>query len=514
MALKYIDPAAPREGPGWRLLLLALIAYPVAWQLLEAVSTPIGFWPVVLRFLLVWWLPVRHWPAVAVVDIGSAVVARHLFQGEPLLGPYQLLISVVPVLVYMVYVRLLRGPRLPEPPERPRAMAALMLAGALSAFTVAPVLATYLQQFRGVEDVGLRTLMSFGFGDLYGLLVGVPVLLAIRADRFALWRSRPWLFEGALGLSLSLGIVTLARAYPALDEHLLLLAFLPVVGLAFRHGWVGAAWSVGVLGVLLAYFLADHPNPLRVQAMGSVIGGAALLLGAAMTQLRDQRERLEAQHAALRLSMFEQRELAARIVALEDDGQRHVAESLHEHVAPPLQELRTLLAMAWRGGAEERDGRLLETLRSHTWQVQDGLERALRRLQPPALDRADLRAALADGALWEWAGENDATWTAALEGPVQELPERWKVLLYRMAQAGLAAGLERGVRRFALRVRVVRAAGGVDIDWCLDCDAAGAAPIPAIQDRALAANGDYRCEPGADGAQHRVRFDGVLAAPG
>ncbi|HAI59209.1 MAG TPA: hypothetical protein DCM32_04960 [Xanthomonadaceae bacterium] len=513
MDLKYSDPVAHREGPGWRALALVLLAYPVAWQALEAVSTAIGFWPVVLRFLLVWWLPVRLWPAVAAVDIGSALLARHLFEGEPLFGPYQVLISVMPVLVYMLYIRLLRGPAVPEAPDRPLTMALLMLAGALAAFTVAPALALYLQQYREIGDVGLRTLMSFGFGDLYGLLVGVPLLLAIRANRLAIWRSRAWLFEGALALTVSLGVVSLARAHPALDEHLLLLAFLPAMVLAFRFGWVGAAWSVGLLGILLAYFLSGHPSPLRVQAMGSVIGGAALLLGAAMSQLRDQRERLEAQHAALRLSMFEQRELAARIVALEDDGQRLVAESLHEQVAPPLQELRTALAMAWRSGGDERDGRLLETLRSHSWQVQDGLERALRRLQPPALDRADLRAVLADGPLWDWSSENEATWSAALDGPVQDLPEHWKVLLYRMAQAGLEAGLARGARRFDLRVSVTPGVGSVDIAWCLESGPDDARPIAAIRDRALAANGDYHCEALADGARHRVRFDGMLVAP-
>lgn len=514
MGLKYIGPVAEREGPGWRVLGLVLLAYPLVWQLLEAVSTPIGFWPVVLRFLLVWWLPVRLWPWVAAMDIGSALVSRHLFAGEPLLGPYQVLISAAPVLVYMLYIRLLRGPGLPEPPESPRAMAVLMLAATLSAFTVAPMLATYLRQFRGVDDVGLATLMSFGFGDVFGLLVGVPLLAAIRAGRFAIWRSRPWRVESTLGLAASVGVVSMARQFPALDEHLLLLAFLPVVVLAFRHGWIGAAWAVGLLGILLAYLLADHPNPLRVQAMGAVIGGAALLLGAAMTHLRDQRERLEAQHAAIRLAMFEQRELAARIVALEDDGQRHVAESLHEQVAPPLQELRTLLAMARRDGGDERDARLLETLRSHTWQVQDGLERALRRLQPPALERADLRAVLADGPLWDWARENDAAWSVSLDGPVQALPERWKVLLYRMAQAGLESGLARGARRFVLQVAVRPGAGAVDIDWCLDTEPGDAEPIAAILDRALAADGHYGCEATAAGSRHRVRFGGVFVALG
>jgi glucose-6-phosphate-specific signal transduction histidine kinase len=227
---------------------------------------------------------------------------------------------------------------------------------------------------------------------------------------------------------------------------------------------------------------------------------------------------VEAQHAALRLAMLEQRELAGRIVAMEDDGQRHVAESLHEQVAPPLQELRTLLAMAWRGSSDERDARLLETLRGHTWQVQDGLERALRRLQPPALARGDLLALLAHGPLWEWAQEQGVGWSVAVEGPVQRLPERWRAVLYRIAQSGLEQALGVGARSCALHLTTTEGVSSLDVRLRLDIEWGGPAParptIDAIQDRTLAAGGHYRCVPREGGCAHTVRFDGVVVAPG
>lgn len=512
--------AGVRDGtmppPGW-LLLAVLAAYPLAWSLLEALSSAIAFWPVALRFLLVWWLPPRHWPWVAMVDMASTLVARHVLNDEPLAGAAQLLVAAAPVVLYMAVVAAVRGYAPAGEPDRPVRMAVLLLACWLSAFAVAPALVAYLTMFRGLEG-DLGTLLRFAFGDLFGLLAVVPAAIALRTDGATLWRSRRWLFEAALGLVVSVGVMTLARHHPAIDEHLLLIAFLPVVALAFRHGWTGAAWSVAVLGLLLALGVAGDENPLRLQVMTAVIGGAALLLGAAATELRAQREMVEAQHAKLRLALVEQRELAARIVALEDEGQRHVAESLHEQVAPPLQELRTLLAMALKGGAAA-DGRMLETLRDHTWQVQDGLERALRRLQPPALARGDLATLLGHGALWEWAQEQGARWSATVDGPVQTIPERWRVLLYRMAQTGLEQGLSRGGRAFALRVAVSRDAGALIVDWALDIGDPEApspdrGPLKAIQDRALAAEGRYRCEPTAVGCRHHVRFDGVLAAPG
>ena len=509
---------APREGPDWRVLVALLLVYPPAWMLLEELSTTLAFWPVALRFLLLWSLPVRYWAPVVLVDAGSAVIARHLYQGEWLATPGPWLVSFAPVLVYALMIRIARGAAVPEPPDTPLGMSRLVGAGALCTFGVAPVLALYVGAISATSTTLLDPLLAFGFGDLFGVIVLAPAVIALRGDARALWRSRRWAFEAALAFAVTLGVLSVAHQRPALDDHLLLIAFLPTVVLAFRHGWRGAAGSLAVLGVLLALGFSDHAEPMRLQVMTAVIGGSALLLGAAASELREQRETVEAQHAALRLALLEQRELAGRIVALEDEGQRQVAESLHEQVAPPLQELRTLLAMAWRSGGDDRDKRMLESLRGHTWQVQDGLERALRRLQPPSLARGDLHALLAHGPLWEWAQDQGAAWSVQLDGPVQRLPERWKAAIYRIAQAGLDHGLAQGARQCRLQVLASTPAGplglGLDLELVLDLDnAAGRSPqsvaSEAIRDRTLAAGGRYRAEPSAEGCRHRVHFEGI-----
>ena len=502
---------ARADGPGPWTAALLLLAYAPAWLLLDTLSTPLAFWPVALRFLLLWFLPLRYWPALVAVDTGGGMLARHVLGDAPLFDLDAWLYGLAPVLVYAAMIRALRGPGPAPAPETPGGMSRLLAACALCTFGVAPLLA--------LRGGGFDALLAFGFGDLFGLLVVAPAALTLRADPTGLWRSRRWGFEAALAAAVTLGVMSLARQRPELDEHLLLIVFLPTVVLAFRHGWRGAAWSLAGLGALLALGFSERPDPMRLQVMTAVIGGAALLLGAAASQLREQHETVEAQHAALRLSLLEQRELAGRIVALEDEGQRHVAESLHESVAPPLQELRTLLAMAWRGSGDERDARMLESLRGHTWQVQDGLERALRRLQPPSLGRGDLQALLAHGPLWEWAEEQGAGWSVHIEGPVQRLPERWKGIVYRLAQAGLEHGLAHGAKQCRLRLQATDHAGSVDLDVQFDLDhppgaSAQGLGSEAIRDRTLAAGGRYRAEPKPDGSRHRVTFSGIDVAPG
>lgn len=500
------------------LLAGLLLAYPALWLLLEELSTPLAFWPVAMRFLVLWLLPARRWPLVIAADCAGAALARHWFWGEPLDSVGLWLVSLAPVAIYAGMIGAVRGARPIGEPDHPARMARLLGTWVLAASVVAPVLGAYFTHFRGLPMDGLAPLLAFGFGDLFGLVVTVPAVLALMGDAGSLWRSRRWAFEAALALVMTLGVMSLAQQRPELDEHLLLIAFLPAVVLAFRHGWRGGAWALAGLGVLLALGFSERPDPMRLQVMMAVIGGATLMLGAAATQLREQRETVEAQHAALRLALLEQRELANRIVALEDDGQRQVAESLHEQVAPPLQELRTLLAMAWRSSPDERDGRMLETLRGHTWQVQDGLERALRRLQPPSLARGDLHALLAHGPLWEWAQEQGTTWSVALDGPTQRLPERWKAAVYRIAQAGLEHGLGLGAHACRLRLVAQVTASSLDLDLELELDlpkpsAATSLVIDAIRDRTLAASGHYRAEPRPEGSRHRVRFTDIPIAP-
>jgi hypothetical protein len=175
-------------------------------MLLETLSTPLAFWPAALRFLLLWFLPSRYWPALVAVDATGAVLARHFLRDGPLFALEAWLLALAPVLVYAAMVRALRGPDEPAAPDMPGGMSRLLAACALCTFGVAPLLA--------LHGGGLDALLAFGFGDLFGLLVVVPAALTLRTDPTGLWRSRRWGFEGALAAAITLGVMSLARQRP------------------------------------------------------------------------------------------------------------------------------------------------------------------------------------------------------------------------------------------------------------------------------------------------------------
>ena len=194
------------DGPGPWTATLLLLAYAPAWMVLDALSTPLAFWPAALRFLLLWFLPSRYWPALVAVDATGAVLARHFLRDGPLFALEAWLLALAPVLVYAAMVRALRGPDEPAAPDTPGGMSRLLAACALCTFGVAPLLA--------LHGGGLDALLAFGFGDLFGLLVVVPAALTLRTDPTGLWRSRRWGFEGALAAAITLGVMSLARQRP------------------------------------------------------------------------------------------------------------------------------------------------------------------------------------------------------------------------------------------------------------------------------------------------------------
>ncbi|WP_334132927.1 hypothetical protein [Silanimonas lenta] len=504
--MRPASPAARRLG-----LLALLLAYPPLWLLLEALSTPLAFWPVVARFLLVWWLPVRWWPALLLADASGALVARHLYHGAPLAGIGPWALAFLPILGYMAVVALARWwTRLAEP-DAPARMGLLLGACLLSSLLVSPVLVLNAGSTMLGSELGARRLLDFALGDYFALMVLVPFACALRAGRLGELARRQRLLELLLGLLVAIALLRLGQAQPALLPSLQLLAFVPLMLVAFRHGWVGAATALAGLGLAIAYGLTGPEVAAELHARSAVLGSAALMLGAAASQLARQREALEAQHASLRLAMLEQQSLAERIVRLEEAGQREVAEALHGRVAPPLASLRTQLAMAWQALGGQGDGRLLDSLRDQCWQVQDGLERVLRRLQPPAIDQRPLAELLAHGPLWEWAQEAGARWQAGVDPAAQTLPARWKALLYRIAQAGLQQGLAAGGRDFRLRLETRPLAGRYAVELALDIEApAGLAandPIEAIRDRVTAAGGQYTARREDGCWQHRARFE-------
>jgi two-component system, NarL family, sensor histidine kinase UhpB len=404
-----------------------------------------------------------------------------------------------------------------------------LLAGLFAAAGVSPLLWMFLVTVPMNTADTLASMFAFLYGDLIGQLVLAPLLIAVLHCLYARRRAGFW---RDLGLVLvgALGVFLLLQAYGGLATYVLLLAFAPLFFLGFRHGWEGAALGTAALGMVIQALVQAGLLTVSVtmlQLVLAVVGGGALVLGAASTALRLSHEVLALRHrelaeknAELGALAGELRHVTQRLVRIEEQGQRELANELDYELGHAIHALGTRISLAFRDVRDEQGTRFLESLREQVREIQDSLRRALRQLRPGLLDSHGLRHALDNGPLREMLEDGGISFEPRFTGPVDTLNDDARTAVYRICQAAVreAVRLET-VQRFALQLQVApRPWLGHGVALLLDIEFSPYVqqmpplqPLPAIFDRVLAERGRYWQEPLPHGQRHAVGFD---AEPG
>src|SRR5690606_28423344 len=103
------------------------------------------------------------------------------------------------------------------------------------------------------------TLVSFALGDFAGIVLVVPIMLAL-VEQFGPER-RPWPLLAAYGVVLASPAVILGLALlPSIEAPIypLALALLPLFLVAYRYGWRPAMISYGLLCLALTTIRLPH----------------------------------------------------------------------------------------------------------------------------------------------------------------------------------------------------------------------------------------------------------------
>jgi two-component system sensor histidine kinase UhpB len=513
----------PTPGHHRRWAAVAAVAL-LAWLALEQVSNQLWFLPAGLRLALLWLVPTRRWGWLAASEIGAQVV-KSLALGYSLFTPTFVAVCVLPWVIYAAVVFVMRGPVGAPVFESPTRMILFLFSGLLGAAGVSPLLWNFLVTVPMDTADTLASMFAFMYGDLIGQIALAPLLLAIVYGTYS--QSRPRLLRD-LGLVLvsALCVFALLQAYGDLATYVLLLAFAPLFFLGFRHGWEGAALGTAVLGVVvqaLIHFGLLTLNVTMLQLVLAVVGGGALVLGAASTALRLSHEALAQRHQELAAKnqelaalADELRHVTQRLVRIEEQGQRELANELDYELGHAIHALGTRISLAFRDVRDEQGTRFLESLREQVREIQDSLRRALRQLRPPMLDSHGLRHAVDNGPLREMLEDADVVFDTRFNGSVDALDDDARTAVYRICQAAVreAVRLET-VRRFALDLDVAPgSASGHRVALLIDLEFSAFAhhlppmqALPAIFDRVLAEHGSYALEPLVHGQRHAIHFD-------
>lgn len=512
--------------PASRLHSLGLsAAYGIAWQVLLGLSHVLCFLPAGLRLGALWLLPARQWGWIALGE-WAGLVAIWMYQGNALFTQTFFFTNLIPLPIYAGVVLLVRGVAGENRLRDSRHMLRLLATGLISAALVSPLLSHFLPADLFAAPGSLEGTFAFLYGDFIGQLMVAPLLMiAVRRDLRERLHTRLWL-DIAVQLTLSLAVFSLLRMRSDLAAYVLLLAFAPIFFVAFRQGWVGAAISVSLTGLLIELLGRHGAMPVQVSVLQlalAVVGAGGLLLGAASSELRRSRDGLRQRHEQLQDAnqnlvqlANELRQVSQRLVRLEEQGQRELAGELDYELGQAIHALGTHVSLAFREARDEHTLRLLESLREQVREMQDNLRRVLRQLRPQALDSHGLREAVASGPLREMLDDAGIAFEPAFYGRVDDLDDDTRTAVYRICQAAVReATRAESVRRVALRVDVLpgqrdrlRVAIVIDIEVSPFVDfPVEPTPLPAISDRVLAQAGQYQVMALSPGVRHQVAFD-------
>lgn len=402
-------------------------------------------------------VPYRYWSALFVADVARMAYVSVMCWDQ--FGPAWALVNLIPAMAYEAPVvwyfrerlRLFPAPGAVNMPAFVGCSLIIALIG--TGITIGQLQLTPLPPGYVIHYGEL--IARLVLGNFMGVLTITPLALVLHQALIVARRSgHPWhdLFDDRLFLE------SLFAVLPALgflgwlghsDAHAREVAqmamFLPVIILAMRHGWKGAAvaGAMASIGIVLLMPATNDHATLQAETLVALAISTMLLVGARMTVL--DRKALE-QHIDTRLALA----LAQRNVHLGEAQMRVTAQAL-DQVSDSIRGVFNLMMVRLRHLQPVVDD---TGYRRHALNAQEQLFRLTDSLQPIVLRERGLPSALMHGSLPRLINEAGIKYWCDLRGPVSFFAQALQLAVYRIVSEAIAtACMGRDVSDILVKIR-------------------------------------------------------------
>ena len=428
-----------RVGSWWGAVLRqALVAgvYLAALYLFHAVSIRHWFVLTGLHLAALMLVPYRYWPALFVADTAQQAYVSYIC-----LDQFGLTWAVLNTISSLAY----EGPVVWWLRERWRLFPSRGTVN-MPMFVLCALIISIIATVETIVQVRFATLppgyvihyspvtARMMLGNFMGVLTVAPITLVVyqsfAAANFRWQRWFPALLESRLFIEGSLGVfplvaflVWLGDQNPQVRAMVQMAMFLPVIFMAFRHGWQGAAvaGTLASLGIVTLMPATNDPATMQAETLVAMAISTMLLVGARMTALT---QRVEQERFDSRMAMA----LAHRNAALGEAQLRVTAQALDQ------------LGQSIQGAFKLMLGRLRYlqpvpddvSYRRHAERAQEQLFLLTDSLSPAVLREHGLPGALNQGALARVLHEAGIRYWCDLRGPVGGFPRELSLVVYRV----------------------------------------------------------------------------------
>lgn len=456
----------------WFRHIAVAVAFAAGTSLFRAMIIP--HWVLLCGFHLSVLLLVRYryWPALLA---GEAASLAHLSFSHLDLGMAWVMLNLKPSILFLMPIAYLCREKWRLFPTKDTVHMSTLLAGSLLAAgamtlnNLLLLLVTKISPAYGPIHYG-QVLSHWALGNYLGILTIVPIVLAITqsARRYG-WHALPiktiesrLVLEGTfLLIPAMLLLIWAGHAIPQAREIAQMAMFMPMVWLALRHGWMGAAigGTAASFAVIALMPARSDVNTLQAEVVIAFAVTAMLLMGARIASLN---QRADKERSDLRLALaLAQRnvhmgEMQLRVTAQVLD---QIRETVHSGYAMMMGRLKTL-----QPAINDRSYRLQALI------AQDQLYRLADSLYPTALREHGLPATLNEGALSRVLNDSGITYHSEIQGPLSELSAAIHLAIYRITCEAVAdACIRRDISAITVLVRCGRNQGRAWVMIRIDC---------------------------------------------
>ncbi|MDF3124669.1 MASE1 domain-containing protein [Rheinheimera sp. 1928-s] len=362
----------------------------------------------------------------------------------------------------------------------------------------------------------LEVWLSFVTGGCIGILLVCPLLLAVyqltTQKVFQAIHSKLWLHSALLAAS---GIVAYVvfQSEPASLYLLASLSLIPALYESFRHGWLGAVFSLTLINLFLGLSLYGSSGTLtmqQIQVLVLLINITTLLFGAAVSEQHELTAELRAKNTALTELANRNLKLAEKFSTLQENERKHLSNELHDELGQTVTALKMEAMALSRSKDQQMFKDNLPRLTKAVDHIYEAVYRLMNQLRPRLLEELGLVNALTTGQLPSMLKNANIHYITDISPLVLQLPQELQTTLFRACQEGITNVVKHSnASTCKLQINVIEDNAELlltDNGTIKATAQSGKFGLQGIKDRVMAYGGTFRFMSGSEGTSISVRL--------